>query len=38
MEIGHSEDLAIDGTIILRWIFETWDRGMDWILFPQDWN
>jgi hypothetical protein len=25
------EDPAIDGKIILRWIFKRWDRGIDWI-------
>jgi hypothetical protein len=29
-ERNHMED-PDDGRIILRWIFHTWDRGMDWI-------
>jgi hypothetical protein len=24
------------GKIILKWIFEKWDRGMDWIDLAQD--
>jgi hypothetical protein len=24
-------NLRVDGRIILNWIFEKWDRGMDWI-------
>jgi hypothetical protein len=25
------KDPGIDGRIILKWIFETWDGAMDWI-------
>jgi hypothetical protein len=38
MEIDHSEDLVVDGKIILKRIFKNWDRGMDWIALPQDRN
>jgi hypothetical protein len=27
---------GVDGRIILKWIFKTWDRGMDWIELAQD--
>ena len=27
----HLEDLVIDGRIVLKWILEMWDGGMDWI-------
>jgi hypothetical protein len=27
---------GIDGRIILKWIFKTWDGGMDWIELTQD--
>jgi hypothetical protein len=30
------EDPGIDGSIILTWIFEKWDGGMDWIDLAQD--
>jgi hypothetical protein len=30
------EDPGLDGRIILKWIFETWDGGMDWIDLAQD--
>jgi hypothetical protein len=33
MEIDHSEDLVVDWTIILNWIFKKWDMGMNWIAF-----
>ena len=30
-EGGHLKDPGVDGTIILKWIFETWDGRIDWI-------
>jgi hypothetical protein len=27
----HLEDRDVDGRVILKWIFEKWDDGMDWI-------
>jgi hypothetical protein len=29
---------AVDGRIILRWIFRKWDDGMEWIDLAQDRN
>jgi hypothetical protein len=29
-------DPGIDGRIILKWIFKTWDGFMDWIELAQD--
>ena len=29
-------DLAVDGRIILRWIFGNWEGGIDWIDLAQD--
>jgi hypothetical protein len=28
-EGDHSKDPGVDGRIILKWIFEKWDGGMD---------
>jgi hypothetical protein len=34
---GHSEDLGVDGKIILKCIFKKWDgEGVDWIHLHQD--
>jgi hypothetical protein len=30
------EDPGLDRRIILKWIFEKWDRGLDWIVPAQD--
>jgi hypothetical protein len=30
------EDTGIDGRIILKWVFEQWNGGMDWISLAQD--
>jgi len=38
MEIDHSEDLVVDGTIILKLFLKNWDARMDWIALPQDRN
>jgi len=35
-ERDHLEDPVVDGRVILRWIFRTWDGGMDWIDLAQD--
>ena len=35
-EGDHLEDPAVDGKIILRWIFRKWDGGMDWIDLAQE--
>ena len=32
----HLEDPDVDGMILLKWIFEKWDGGTDWIDLPQD--
>jgi hypothetical protein len=34
----HLEDPVVDGRMILKWIFENWDGGMDWIDLAQDRN
>jgi hypothetical protein len=34
-EGDHLED---PGRIILKWIFNTWDAGMDWINMAPDWD
>ena len=37
MRVGdHLEDPSVDWTIILKWIFEKWDEGMDWIDLAED--
>ena len=30
-ERGHLEGLDVHGRILLKWIFKTWDEGVDWI-------
>ena len=32
----HLEDPAVGGRIILKWILEKWNRGVDWIDLAQD--
>jgi len=34
-ERDNLEDLDVDGTVILKWIFRKSDRDMDWIGLPQ---
>ena len=29
-------DPGVDGSIILKWVFEKWDEGMEWIDLAQD--
>ena len=35
-EGSHSEDPGLDGRIILKWIFEKWHGGMNWIDLAED--
>jgi hypothetical protein len=35
-EGDHLGDPGVDGRIILKWIFETWDGSRDWIELAQD--
>jgi hypothetical protein len=35
-ERGHLEVLVVDGSVVLKWIFNKWDGGMDWIDLAQD--
>jgi hypothetical protein len=30
-EGGQLEDSGVDGRILLKWIFEKWNGGVDWI-------
>jgi hypothetical protein len=32
----HLGDPGVDGRIILKWIFKTWEGDMDWIELAQD--
>jgi hypothetical protein len=32
----YLEDLGVEGRVILKWIFEKWDGGMDWIDLVQN--
>jgi hypothetical protein len=32
----HLEVLVVDGSVVLKWIFNKWDGGMDWIDLVQD--
>jgi hypothetical protein len=38
MEGDHLEELSIDGSIILKWIFKSEMIGMEWIALAQDWE
>jgi hypothetical protein len=33
---NHFGDPGVDGRIILKWIFQKWDGGMDWIKLARD--
>jgi hypothetical protein len=35
-EGDHLGDPGVDERIILKWIFNTWDGGMEWIELAQD--
>jgi hypothetical protein len=35
-EGDHLGDPGVGGRILLKWIFKTWDGGMDWIELVQD--
>ena len=35
-ERDHLEGPGVDRRIILKWIFEKWDRCIDWICLTQD--
>ena len=33
---GYLEDLGVDERIMLKWILDNWDGGMDWIDLAED--
>ena len=33
---NHLKDQGVDGRMILKWILEKWDGGMDWFDLAQD--
>ena len=35
-EGSHLDDLNVEGRIILKWVFNEWDGGMDWIDMGRD--
>ena len=36
-ERDHLEDIGLDGSLLLKWIFKKWDEeGMDWIDVAED--
>ena len=35
-EGGYLEDTSVDGSVILKWILEKWDGGVDWIDLAQN--
>ena len=35
MEIVHLKNSGVDGRIILKWIFNKWDGGRDWVDLAQ---
>ena len=32
----HLDDLGVDGSVILKWILNTWDGNMDWTELARD--
>jgi hypothetical protein len=32
------DNLGVDGRILLKWMYEKWDEGMDWIDLARDRN